>query len=334
MCTTDVFTDVYPDGRINRYEQPNFCSSSRHGHLCASPVVYNHPARHLAYTAPLPFAPAAPTYSFHQTVPPTPPRGPSASDTERARRDSSSSDRRHRPSGVYVNGQKVLDLNRKTRSRAERIVIVDSPPTPRTPPRQFATPYTAPPSPNVGGDVPQFRNSYMPRESLRPVIVDERPRPKVEIEVVDSRHHRHQSSDSRYSHSSAENDDRRRRRRDWEREERDRQEEERQRRMRARIDEQNEKIARRAAVPLKRTSTGFAPPTADQQREQELVDAVRRLEINQRVAADRRAREREEEDEAQRQRLMERMMPRRRATVGPGSRRHRVLYDDGVYRWE
>jgi hypothetical protein len=33
-------------------------------------------------------------------------------------------------------------------------------------------------------------------------------------------------------------------------------------------------------------------------------------------------------------RLRERLMPRRRATVGSGTRRHPVLYDDGLYRWE
>jgi hypothetical protein len=40
------------------------------------------------------------------------------------------------------------------------------------------------------------------------------------------------------------------------------------------------------------------------------------------------------EEEAMRQRLRERQLPRRRLTVGPGARRHRVLYDDGVYRYE
>ncbi|KAK8929294.1 hypothetical protein VCV18_001956 [Metarhizium anisopliae] len=41
------------------------------------------------------------------------------------------------------------------------------------------------------------------------------------------------------------------------------------------------------------------------------------------------------EEEAQRRRLMERMMPRRRATVEPASqRRRKVAYNDGVYRWE
>ncbi|KAK2740058.1 hypothetical protein CKAH01_07227 [Colletotrichum kahawae] len=350
MCTTDVYTDVYPDGRRSEYQTPTLCSHSRNGRLCGNPVVYNHPPRSVGYPTQMAGYPA----QYPQQLPPSPPmsspRGPSA-ESPRPRTSSSSSDRKRRASGIYVNGQRVLDLNRKNRSRAERIVIVDSPPTPRTPPKQFSTPYTAPPSPNAGGDEPHFRYSHVPRNShtLRPVIVDERPRPpKVEIEVIDGGHRRHRSSDSKHSHSSAEDEERRRRRKEKERKERDDREEreraaeeaERRQRILERIDAQNEKISRRPAVPVppapfKRSSTGYAnvPLSSDQ----ELVDAVRRLEINERLAAERRAREqreREEEDEAQRRRLMERMMPRRRATVGPGSRRHRVLYDDGLYRWE
>ncbi|GJC94751.1 hypothetical protein ColKHC_03577 [Colletotrichum higginsianum] len=353
MCSADIYTDVFPDGRTKEYQEPSYCTTaSRSGRLCANPVIYNHPPRSVSYPSPMPAYPiAGPSYPFPQQMPPTPPmsspRGTSAgADADRIRRDSSSSERRRRQSGVYVNGQKVLDLNRKSRTRAERIVIVDSPPTPRTPPKQFSSPYTAPPSPNAGGDSSHFRYNHVPRDSLRPIIVDERtPRSKVEIEVVDSSHHRHNSSDSRYSHASANagDEERRRRRRERElererkeREERERQKaEERQQRIRERIAAQNADISRRTAVPFKRTSTGFGPSPADQQREQELVDAVRRLEIADRRAREaREARERKEEDEAQRHRLMERMMPRRRATVGPGSRRHRVLYDDGVYRWE
>jgi hypothetical protein len=33
-------------------------------------------------------------------------------------------------------------------------------------------------------------------------------------------------------------------------------------------------------------------------------------------------------------RLRERQMPSRRFSVGPGDRRRRVMYSDGVYRWE
>ncbi|KAK1990080.1 hypothetical protein LX36DRAFT_593390 [Colletotrichum falcatum] len=355
MCTTDVYTDVYPDGLRRERQESNFCSSaSRSGRFCANPAVYNHPPRTVAHPA------AGPSYA----MPPTPPLGSPrrnsfGADGDRTRRDSSSRERKRRHSGVYVNGQKVLDLNRKTRSRAERIVIVDSPPTPRTPPKQYASPYTAPPSPNAGGHSPNFRYSHVPRDSLRPVIVDERaPRSKVEIEVIDNAHRRHNSSDSRYSHhSSADDEERQRRRRDRERkereEERERQrEEERQRqkkdeerqrqkdeereeRIRLKIAAQNADIARRSAMPFKRTPPSFMPTISDQERDRELADALRRVEIADRRAREaREAREKEEEEEAQRRRLMERMMPRRRATVGPGSRRHRVLYDDGVSRWE
>ncbi|KAK1984201.1 hypothetical protein LZ30DRAFT_586743 [Colletotrichum cereale] len=347
MCTTDVYTDVYPDGRRSEYQEPKYCSTaSRSGRFCANPAVYNHPPRAVAYPSPVPAYPATgPSYPFPQQMPPTPPLGSprgtsSGADGDRTRRDSSSSDRKRRQSGIYVNGQKVLDLNRKNRSRAERIVIVDSPPTPRTPPKQFASPYTAPPSPNAGGHSPNFRYSHVRRDSLRPVIVDERtPRSKVEIEVIDNGHRRHNSSDSRHSHSQSnsggDDEERRRRRRDRERKEREERErlkeEERQEHIRLQIAKQNADIARRSAMPFKRTSTSFGPSLSDQERDQELSNAVRRLEI-----ADRRAREarEKEEEEAQRRRLMERMMPRRRATVGPGSRRNHVHYDDGVYRYE
>jgi len=62
------------------------------------------------------------------------------------------------------------------------------------------------------------------------------------------------------------------------------------------------------------------------------------------MAAERRRREERDrlvrlgleaqEEEALKQRLRERQLPKRRFSVGPGYRRHRVLYDDGMYRWE
>ncbi|CCF33940.1 hypothetical protein CH063_06033 [Colletotrichum higginsianum] len=108
---------------------------------------------------------------------------------------------------------------------------------------------------------------------------------------------------------------------------------ERLQRIRERIAKQNDEISRRTAIPFKRTSTGFSPSLADQQREQEHVDAIRRLEIADRQAQEaREARKQEKEDKAQRHQLMERMMPQRQATVRPGSRRHRVLHNDGDER--
>ncbi|KAI8712719.1 C3H1-type domain-containing protein [Fusarium sp. LHS14.1] len=73
-------------------------------------------------------------------------------------------------------------------------------------------------------------------------------------------------------------------------------------------------------------------------RQAELNEAVRQLNLErerQEEAARRRARREErEEDEIQRRRLMERMVPRDRSSAGTSSRRHRVLYDEGTYRWE
>ena len=73
-------------------------------------------------------------------------------------------------------------------------------------------------------------------------------------------------------------------------------------------------------------------------RDAELAEALRRLNFEEQRREEKarslEAKQAREEEAAQRQRLKERMMPKRRATVGPGSRRQRVLYDDGVYRWE
>ncbi|PHH68799.1 hypothetical protein CDD83_5969 [Cordyceps sp. RAO-2017] len=124
-------------------------------------------------------------------------------------------------------------------------------------------------------------------------------------------------------------------------------------RIRQRVVEANAEIASRPVVPVpslpRRASatttnaaaaghhrrsqgsgSGAKGRGSGKDRETELVEQVRRLDLEERRAE----RERDEEDEAQRARLRERMVPRRRATVGPGSRRHRTLYDDGLYRWE
>jgi hypothetical protein len=113
--------------------------------------------------------------------------------------------------------------------RKERIIIVDSPPTTRTPPHLFQQTFTAPSS----SATPLFIDGDdFPRERGRPIIVDER--------------------------------------------------------------------------PLERS----------------------------RVERDRQARIQAQEDEIMKKRLRERQMPKRRFPIGPGKRRRRVLYDDGVYRWE
>lgn len=115
----------------------------------------------------------------------------------------------------------------------------------------------------------------------------------------------------------------------------------------------DDEIRRRPAVPVPPAPLRQRPylrPVIDQSQalqerlgglrlddrlgERVIVDAAaerRRLAEIDRIA---RQRLEEDEEEAMRQRLIERQLPRRRFSVGPGHRRHRVLYDDGVYRWE
>lgn len=344
MCTTNIFTYVHPDGRKEQAYQPDLCSASRHGLPCANEMVFQHPEQYVGYSAPLSYGaqlPPSPAYTPRSTTP----NYRSGDESDRSFHSSSSS--KKRLSGLYINGQKVLDIERHRRpsSRHERIVLVDSPPTPRTPPQTWAAPHTAPSSPNA------YVVDASPRDSSsrrRAVIVDERSRndrPHVKIEVVEegpkrSKHSRHTSTSSRDSRTSNEEEKRQRRKRH---EERKREEKEiREQKLRARIAEANAEIAGRPAVPVapapRRASTYKRGAVEVRDQEAELVEAVSRLNFEEarREEKARRLAEKEaaKEEEAQRQRLMERMMPKRRATVGPGSRRHRVLYDDGLYRWE
>lgn len=354
MCTTTVYTYVRPDGRREQVSTPQLCSASRHGKVCAANTTFQYP-----YETPLApgQAPPTPTYTPRSSTP----NYRSGDESDRSYHSASSSSRNKRPAGVYINGQKVLNLNKRSSRRSgERIVLVDSPPTPRTPPQTYTAPHTAPSSPNFEAAAtaapyiydaapgqPTRRSSMSHhRPSQRPVIVDERPRGQpIQIEVRDARHGRHASSSSRdHSSSSVEDEERRRRhrRRQEKEEQRQREEEEiRRQRMLERIAKANAEISSRPPVPMPpsppRRSSTYARPAVEvpYDRDAELAEAVRRMDIRDEQArrAARTAAEREEE-EAQRLRLLERMMPRRRATVGPGSRRHRVLYDDGVYRWE
>lgn len=356
MCTTNVYTYVYPDGRKETLNTPTLCSASRHNHPCANNVVFQHPTQSVAYPAYANQLPPTPSYTPRSTTPNY------RSGDESDRSYGSNSSRQRRSSSVYINGQRVLDLNRRDRhARQERIVLVDNPPTPRTPPQTYNAPHTAPSSPNVDADSSPYVVEAAPRESSsrrRPVIVDERAqtseRPRIQIQVVDhrdksSKHSRHTSTssrDSRRSHSShrsTDDEEARQRRLEREREREREREELRELKIRERIAKANAEINGRPPVPVpaapKRAST-YTRGTVEvpYEGEAELVEAVQRMtfeEARREEKARRLAKKEEErEKEAQRQRLVERMMPRRRATVGPGSRRHRVLYDDGLYRWE
>ena len=373
MCTTNIYSYVHPDGRKETTRYPALCPASRHGRPCANERVFQHPTQLLSSSLQpsASYFPPTPTYTPRSGTP-----NRSGDESDRSYRSASGASsssaaaaaRSKRSSGVYVNGQKVLDLNqrRSDKSRRERIVLVDGP---RTPPQTYTKPFSAPSSPAASAP---YIVDASPR---RPVVVDQRPqpveRPRVQIEVVDSghrsKHSRHTSTsshDSLNSHSSSSaavggdsDDERRRRRRRQAREEqRLRQEQEtRDEKLRARIAKANAEIAMRSAVPpaprpLKRSTTSFTRPAAEAKpkpsstssssfsarREAELTEALRRLELEQRIRTSRVEKQMERDEEAaQRQRLMERMQPRRRATISGGSgRMHRVRYDDGVYRWD
>ncbi|RGP78238.1 hypothetical protein FLONG3_3654 [Fusarium longipes] len=337
MCTTNIYTYVYPDGRRQQYSQPDLCANSRHGQVCSANYRFEHPTQYVSaydtsssYPYPAQQLPPTPQYS----PAPSTPSGSYRSGDESDRSYSSSSSKKDRSSGVYINGTKVLDLNRKRRGsrHQERIVLVDSPPTPRTPPQQWSGPRTAPASPN--GNTYMVESSRDPNKR-RPVIVDERtlqPTERhVQIEVVDnhhhrSKHHRHASSSSKDSRDDEERRIRHEKKRQQEKEDR----------IKRRIAEANAEIAGRpvAIAPSapKRSSTYKRPsveiPVDQMQRlsfeEERREDKIRRLA----------RKEEKEEEEAQRKRLLERMQPKRRLTIGAGSRRPSEAYGLGVYRYD
>ncbi|KAL4726431.1 hypothetical protein ACLX1H_007113 [Fusarium chlamydosporum] len=312
MCTTNIYTYVYPDGRREQYSQPAFCTNSRHGQVCSANFLFEHPIQYVNYDGSSYYPTQLPPTPQYSPAPSTP-SGSYRSGDESDRSYTSSNSKKERSSGIYVNGQKVLDLNRKRRSsRSEkRVVVVDNPTTPRTPPQQWSAPHTAPASP--------VANTYMVDSSRdpnhrRPVIVDERTldpnQRRVQIEVVDnthhrSKHHRHSSKDSRHSN---EDDEKRRRRQ----EEKRQQEQEERRRLR--IAAANAEIASRpvarAPAPPKRSAT-YKRPSVEIP-----VDSMRRLSFEEERRDDkaRRIARREEkkEEEAQRERLRQRMQPQRR----------------------
>lgn len=334
MCQTDVFTLVHPDGHAEKQFSPNFCPLSRHGIPCANEIVFQHPPQFIAPPQYMTQLPPTPTYTPRSSTP----NYRSGDDSDRSHHSSSSS--KKRLSGLYIDGRKVLNVERRDRrpSRSERIVLVDSPPTPRTPPQTWNAPHTAPSSPNT--------NAYVvdasPRESSRrkTVIVDERPHVMFIDTPRSSKHSRKTSTSSRESRSTDDEEKRQRRKERKERKERE-EKEAKEQKMRLRIAKANAEIAGRPAVPvppapLKRSSTSTYKRGAVEvrDREAEIAEAMNRLTFEEARREEKARKLEEKEEEAQRQRLMERIQPRRRASVGPGVRRHRVLYDDGLYRWE
>jgi len=335
MCVTNIYVDRYPDGREVEFHDLSTCQYGSPGRPCHNHSIQESPPRRIAYNEP------STQYMFNQ-YPATPPRSDSSSQHRHSRtshkhsRSRSDSDRER---DYRLSTSKRGSLKPTRQHRKERIVIVDAPPTPTTPPQLFASTFSAPSSPDPKG---------------RPIIVDER---RTHSPPRHGHHTRHGWDTPSSSHTSfdlraeREREDRAARRR----EEREAELDDELRRAR-RIYEANEDIKRRQAIPIPppalkdRAYRRERQVTIDQGEELqrrlgaltlgdrmgEMVVVDEKRERREREKKDREVKARLEkaEEEAMRQRLRERQLPRRRFTVGPGHRRHRVLYDDGVYRWE
>ncbi|KAM0738013.1 hypothetical protein ACQRIT_007489 [Beauveria bassiana] len=367
MCTTKVFVTVHQDGHRSTTSQVLLCPASRRNRPCADHTVVQQPASR----DQLPHAPAAPAISF----PPTPEYSPRPSSnysphpsnysprpssrgsadphsSRHSSRHSSTSSSRRREPGIYVNGQRMVNVY--SSSRPERVMLVPHPPTPRTPPQSNSMPRTAPSSPSANLAIPY---SSSPRQHYnQPYLVDERQRGlhhhhhhhHVAVQPASpvsssSRHSRQTSASSqgsRRSFSSAADDEERRRRRDERGERRSSRKTD---ELRDRIKHANDEIANRPAVRTVDEQQPQSQPVTERRSRrdghEELVGIMSRLNVEDKNWRQRRAYEKaamleQEEIEAQNQRMRERTVPQRRATVGPGSRRHRIAYDDGLYRWE
>jgi hypothetical protein len=360
MCVINVYVDQYPDGKQVQFRQASFCQYGQPGRACQKLSTLENPVRKIQFGEPT----TEYMMTTHQRVfTHTPPRSSGGSHHRYSGGDTAS-DEGHRRRHSKRRSEGFPSRPHRQHKR-ERIVIVDSPPTPRTPPQLFGEMFTAPSSPAT-----PFIVDNLPRERGRPIIVDERPLPRVNSigAIVSPRRRARSQSRSRFqwdspssSHTSFDSRARReaeeleyleeQRRRD-ERDDRIAQLKA-ERRLEERIRQQDEAIRRRPPVP-------FPPAPLRQRQLRPVIDQSQVLqgmmggltlhdragerallaeaEIRRRAEEQDRALKarlvEQEEQEALKQRLRERQMPNRRFSVGPGNRRHRVLYDDGVYRWE
>lgn len=338
MCHKNIYTYVHPDG--HRSEQVNhvLCERSRHGQPCEYTKTFEHPPEHLRpgqFGSP---------YNFQ--FPPTPPlssHSASASDSEHSSKERS---------GTYVHGAKIIDPNKRSsrRDRTERAVYSESPPLSRTPPRRYSVSRGSPSSPREETirirESPR-RREISPEERDRPTSSHVRPT-TIEVKVINEQrhsngHHRRHGSSSKSSSQDGDEEERRRRRRNSHvRFEED--ENEKKKKIQSEIERENEAIASRPPVPatsLKvssryRRGSVVVPPT-----DTSLVAAMDHLSLEreqrrrERRAAEQREREERrerEEEEAQKQRLKDRMAPRRRPSVSHsnGRPRQQLYYEDGM----
>jgi hypothetical protein len=347
MCVTHIYSDRYPDGHTVTFRRLMACQYGKPGRPCSIHSSIEEPLRNINWGDSTTEELSRPRI-YQPAREPTPPRSPHGSHHRHS--SSESSGHRRKPS------KRLLSPLRPTRQhRKERIVIVDSPPTPRTPPQHFSQTFTAPSSPAT----PTYRSSH---ENVRgrPIIVDERPlrriipsmgavisdrrpmtprssrehsRPRSQ-RVWDSPSSSHTSFNSRLRHEEEEIARLRAQELQRERERQSRRDFEAREVERKLRKDMEAKIARAEFIRRQDAEIRARPvvPLASLSRRQTVVDQEVLPFMMGALAVEDDGKG--EEEEAMKRRLRERQMPKRRFSVGPAQRRHRVAYDDGMYRWE
>ncbi|KAH8594942.1 hypothetical protein B0O99DRAFT_167432 [Bisporella sp. PMI_857] len=322
MCVTNIYIDRYPDGNEIEYTERSLCINGRPDRPCPSHSHMTH------------YRKIGTTRLNNPIYPNTPPR--SSEGSHRTESPATSED-----SGRHRRRHSKDSLKATRQHRKERIIIVDAPPTSRTPPQSFPQHFTPPSSP------PSYR-----RPVSRPIIVDERtihpqrprtpsfgavvgdrtrpipisiptttqiPRRETPAYVrpafeprADREHEVFESREERQARRAAEQDAEVRRAQ--------------------RIADHNRIINSRTAVPV----TNSARPSVRPSIRPVVTNAQTLPNMMDRMTLDPRRASREldpTDTELMQQRLRERQMPKRRFSIGVGERRLSLGYPPDVYRW-
>ncbi|KAI1213561.1 uncharacterized protein F4807DRAFT_270565 [Annulohypoxylon truncatum] len=339
MCNKNIFTYVYPDGHKGEHIKHELCDHSRQGMPCKLTKTFQHPTE---YVRPGQLSPPASTYNQFPPTPPLSSHSASASDSEHSSKERS---------GVYINGEKVIDLNRRQsrRDKGDRTVYVEGSSHSRTPPRRYSVSRSSPSS------SPREEATYLRESRRRERSPESRDRstsshyrgPIIEVKVVNEKQrerdhstHRRHGSSTKSSSQSGDDEERRRRRRDSHvRFEDDQKGEEKKKKIQSAIERQNADIANRPAVPASQAPSNARyrrGSVAIDRNETSLITAMDQLNL-EREKRRREKREAElrarEEEEAQKQRLKNRLAPTRPTTIPQSQTRPRpkLLYEDPYY---
>ncbi|OBT58946.1 hypothetical protein VE04_00848 [Pseudogymnoascus sp. 24MN13] len=368
MCVTEIFVDSYPDGAEVEFHRVKLCQHGYPEDPCDLHVVKEQPIRFIQYGEPTSeFIISQIRSPPRSSAPPNMVEVIEEVTTPRAKQ------KRRPLSNLVMGALFPSTTRRRRRSSRsksrERVVVINAPPSPSRPrpPPPTASPiyydprvFMPPMSPRYESNEAAYIVEVSPsRGRQRPIIHETSRRPRsASIEF------RYTSPSRQRSPSQRRKDERRReqRRDEGERQELRELRDRREARLVAEIKEERERRLREEFLMLQDAEINARPvrlpsptprlrsilrPVVDQSRrwtnviddlglsirgERVIAEAIadrERAESRERLLRERL--EAEEAEEAQKERL------KRRFTVsegsGPRGRRHRVVYDDGTYRW-